>query len=148
MATLDTAQAIRNAIDAELAACRFYQLLSESTSDPTAREFLQDMAAAETEHAQAIRVQSEALFRGPLPAQADSLVEVIETVPDWKYVDDVTFDESLRIARTAEVQASLYYDAIADSLTGASQTFFRDLARTEEDHARLIDERQRARSQR
>jgi rubrerythrin len=141
MTTVDTAQAIRNAIEAELAACRFYRLLSESTTDLEARAFLQEMASAETEHADAIRREGEALFRGPLPDKADSVVEVIETVPDWKYVDNVSLDEALAVAKAAEVQAALYYDAIADNLAGAPQAFFRELARTEEEHARRIDAR-------
>jgi rubrerythrin len=144
MAKLDAAQAIRNAIEAEHAARRFYQLLSESTADPEARAFLEEMAVAELEHARAIEREGESLFEGPIPQRADSVVDVIETVPNWKYVDDISFDEALSIAKAAEIQAYLYYDAIADSFTGASQSFFRTLAQAEQEHARRIDARRAA----
>jgi rubrerythrin len=141
MAPLTFPQAMRNAIEAEYAASRFYQLLAESTHDSEARSFLEGMVAAEISHAHAIEQQAATLSIEGLPDRADSMVEVIETVPNWKFVDGISFDASLDIARTAEIQASLYYDAIADSLTGPCATFFHELARVEEQHAQLIEQR-------
>lgn len=141
MSTTQAAQAIRNAIEAELAASRFYRLLAASTVDDEARAFLEEMSQAELEHAEAIDKHRLKLVQDPLPSTVDSKVEVIETVPNWKYVDDISFDEALEVAKTAEIQACMYYDAIADNLAGELQEFFRELSRTEQQHARLIDER-------
>ena len=107
----------------------------------TRRAFLEEMSQAELEHAEAIDKHRLKLVQDPLPSTVDSKVEVIETVPNWKYVDDISFDEALEVAKTAEIQACMYYDAIADNLAGELQEFFRELSRTEQQHARLIDER-------
>ena len=141
MAQLTFTQALRNAIEAEYAASRFYRLLAESTRDHEARAFLDGMAAVEVEHAHAIEVQAMSLVEGRLPNHADSIIDVIETVPTWKFVDDISFDAALEIARAAELQAELYYDAMADSLTGTARAFFRDLARLEAQHAKVIEQR-------
>lgn len=141
MSSLTKGQAIRNAIEAELAASRFYRLLAESTHDATAREFLTQMTAAEVAHAEAILQRSQGLTQGEgVAANADTNVDVIETVPNWKFVDDISFDDALSIAKSAELQAALYYDALADGLSDELQSFFRELAREEERHARLLEE--------
>lgn len=133
-------QVIRNAIEAEMAASRFYDLLAQSTHDSCARAFLQDMSKAELKHAQSIQRRGQNLVQGELPPKAEGNVEVVETLPEWQYVDDISLKEALAVAKSAEVQAALYYDAIADSLGPDLAEFFRELAREEEHHAQMLDE--------
>jgi len=140
MTTMTPGQVIRNAIEAEMAASRFYGLLSESTHDPRARAFLDQMSAAEIAHAQSIERRGQSLVEGKLPSNAQGDVEVIETLPEWKYVDEISWQDALNVAKAAEIQAALYYDAIADSLSPELGEFFRELAREEERHAQMIDE--------
>ena len=42
--TMTPNQALRDAVEAELASARFYALLAESTSAPESRTFLEEMA--------------------------------------------------------------------------------------------------------
>lgn len=136
-------QAIRNAIEAEHAAARFYTLLAESTDDDGSRAFLEDMAENERAHARQIREVGEKLVAGPLAAQADSDMALVETLPDWRFVDDIGMGQALEVALAAEEQAALFYDALAEYLDEPVKGFFLELAKTEEAHAAALREKQR-----
>jgi len=136
-------QAIRNAIEAEHAAARFYTLLAESTEDATSRAFLEDMADNERLHARQIREAGEKLVIGPLAERADSDMSIVETLPDWRFVDDIGMHDALQVALAAEEQAALFYDALADYFDEPLKAFFLELAKTEEAHAVALREKQR-----
>jgi len=142
--SIDAKQAIRNAIEAELAAERFYRLLAESTDDEDSQAFLEEMAQQEKEHAKAIESMGAKVVEGDLPAHPTGEVEVIETLPAWRFVDDIPLADALEVALTAERQAALYYDAIAGAFTGEVRKFFEDLAQCEEEHAARIVKRKAA----
>ncbi len=136
-------QAIRNAIEAEYAAARFYSLLAESTADRRSRAFLEDMAGYERLHARHIRELGAVLVDGPLAEHADSDIGLVETLADWRFVDDIGIPEALAVALAAEEQAALFYDALAEYFDEPVKTFFLDLAATEEAHAAALRERRR-----
>ena len=133
-------QAIRNAIEIERAAGRFYLRLLDKAGDPATRGFLQDMAAQEEDHAQRLEGLAAKLAAGELPASPDDQVHGVETAPGWACSDDVLLDlrNALTIAIEAENSAALYYDAMADAAAGAVAQFFRDLVETENGHARQL----------
>lgn len=135
MTNITARQAIRNAVEAELSAARFYRLLAESTEDPSARAFLSDLSEQEVRHADAIQKAGTDVVDGPLPAHAEGDVSVVETVPSWRYADNLSLADALDIAFAAENQAALYYDAFADYLEEPARGFFRGLAKAEEQHA-------------
>jgi len=141
MSTMSAAQAITNAVEAELASARFYSLLADSTSDPGGKAFLEEMADLERTHAMDIKAMGEKLAEGPLAEKASMDVSMVETLPDWKYADDVTLPEAFEIAIAAEQQASLYYDALADFLDEPVRGFFLDLAEQEEAHRVALEEK-------
>jgi rubrerythrin len=141
MPTITPNQAIRNAVAAELASARFYALLADSTEDPTTRAFLEEMADLERKHARDIETMGAKLVDGPLAERADSDVSMVETLPDWKYVDDITLPQALEVALQAEQQAALYYDALADFLEGPVMEFFQQLSKQEEEHAVALQEK-------
>ena len=141
MSGISTSQAIRNAIEAELAAARFYRLLADSTEDEQSRAFLSSLADQELLHAKAIEQRGLEIADSPLPARADSDVSMVETLPEWRFADNLTLLEALEIALAAETQAAMYYDAFADYLEGPAKTFFNELARTEEEHAKQVARR-------
>lgn len=142
MRGIDAKQAIRNAVEAELAAERFYRLLAESTDDAHSRAFLQEMADQERDHAESIERMGAQIVDGPLPEHAVGQVEVIETLPSWKFVDGISRAEAYEVALSAERQAAMYYDAIADHFEGEVRKFFQDLAQAEHEHAQRLTERQ------
>ena len=137
-------QAIRNAIEAELAAARFYRLLEDGTKDEETKEFLAEMATQEVRHAEAIEVNGREIADGPLPPRADGDVDMIETVPEWRFVDDLTLEQALDVALAAERQASMYYDAFSDHFEGSMKKFFADLSMVEAEHAARIEKRKNA----
>jgi rubrerythrin len=144
MTAISTSQAIRNAIEAELAAARFYRLLADSTEDRESQAFLSGLADQEVLHAKAIEQKGLEIADEPLPARADSDVETIETLPEWRFAENLTMLEALEVALAAETQAALYYDAFSDYLDGPAKAFFAELARTEEEHAKRVAERRDA----
>lgn len=135
------AQAIRNAIDAELAAARFYSLLADSTQDAAAKGFLEEMAELEREHAREIEKVGTELFDTAPADRADMDVSMVETLPDWKFVDGMTLGDAYQVALAAEQKAALYYDGLADYCEEPARDFFVSLSAQEEQHARLLTER-------
>ena len=144
MGSTSPKQAIRNAVEAELQSARFYTLLAESTDDPGSRRFLEEMADQERRHAADIERMGTELAGGSLAEQADAEVAMIETLPEWRWVDGVTLAQAVQIAIAAEDQAALYYDALADHLDEPARGFFRDLSSQEERHGVSLRERQKA----
>jgi rubrerythrin len=134
-------QAIRNAIEAELAAARFYRHLAESTEDAESRAFLAGLAEQEVLHAKAIETRGLEVAGGSLPARAEGEVEMIETLPEWRFAENLSLAQALDVAYEAETQASMYYDALADFLEGPAGDFFRDLAHVEAEHAAAVAQR-------
>jgi len=143
MPTITANQAIRNAVAAELASARFYTLLADSTEDRETRAFLEEMADLERKHARDIEEMGTKIVEGPLAEQADTDVSMVETLPDWRYVDDITLPQALDVALAAEQQAALYYDALADFLEGPAMEFFQQLAKQEEEHAAALEKRRK-----
>jgi len=139
--TITAKQAIRNAVEAEKAAAQFYRFLAENTDEPESRKFLVEMAVAEEGHADAIESEGIMLVQGPLAAKADSDVDMVEALPEWKFTENLSLADAMIVAHKAELQVAMYYDAFADFLDGKAKTFFQMLAKTEEDHARSLEKR-------
>lgn len=136
----DLSQALRNAIEVERAAARFYGKLAARTKQPEARAFLERLVGEETSHAVALEAKSRELVDGALPEHPDWHFENIETVPDWTLADDVSFEQALQVALEAEQSAELFYDALAGTTTGAVSEFFQNVARNEALHVQAIAE--------
>lgn len=136
---ISLSQAIRNAVEAERGSYRFYIFVAENTTDKEARGFLKEMAEQEKMHADAVENLGKKLAGGQLPVRAEDNVEVVETAPGWKFVEDISLAEALHIAREAEQSAILYYETLADFFPEPLKDFFAQIARTEEDHLRTID---------
>jgi rubrerythrin len=130
MPTMTFAQAIRNAVKAERAAEQFYKQLAERTDDPKAREFLEEMARQEDEHARSIEKLGAGEASGDMGG-ADWNVETIETAPEWAFQANLDLEQALSIAMENEQHAELYYGALADSAQGRVADFLREIARAE-----------------
>ncbi len=136
MTTLQLGQALRNAIEAEKAAKRFYELLAESTEDADAKSFLEKMAREENRHAKQLEEYVSKAVELTIPDLPDENVEAVETMREWAYVDDISYENALAIALEAELHAALYYSTIADCMEpGTGRALFETIARTEEKHA-------------
>jgi rubrerythrin len=134
MATTTLAQAVRNSVKAKRAAESFYRTLAAATKDIQARDFMNQTAMQESDHARVIERFGEGLATGSLSIGADWNVEAIETSPEWTYHQNITYEQALEIALENEQHAELFYDALADSVEGSVSVFFRNIAYAERDH--------------
>ncbi len=135
--TLD--QALRNAVEAERGASRFYTFIAQNTSDPDAQKFLREMAAEEKKHAEAIEELGRKLIDGELPLRADAFVAMQETAPGWRFAEDISLIEALQIAAEAEQGAMMYYDMLADCFPEPHKQVFLGLVKAEEGHLGIVD---------
>lgn len=138
MSSMSLEQAVRNSLEAERAAERFYRLLAKSTEDQAARSFLHKMAALEEAHAQTIEQMALELRTGKLPSRPDDNVELIETAPAWADLDNISLDEAMEIALENERHAALYYGALADATQGKLHALFQQITGDENRHAEAI----------
>jgi len=136
--TMTLGQAVRNAIQAERSSADFYRKAASRTSDSAARKFFEDMIGVEHLHAGEIERLSRSLHQGPLAERANVPVDIVETAPVWDYDEELDIDGALHVALEAEKHAALYYGVVAGYFEGRDEEFFRELARTEEEHARMI----------
>lgn len=134
-------QALRNAIESEDAAERFYALLADSTEDRRTKDFLLAMAKEEAAHKRQIETLAAQVASRSLPDLPDGKVELVETRSEWSDLDKLDFGSALAMAIEAEDFAALFYDALAASFESEKEkAVFSSIARTEERHAQRLRE--------
>ena len=138
MVAISLDQAVKNAIESERSAARFYQLLSENTNDAEAKALLLDLSRQETEHAERISAAGDMLKIKTLPRVSDDFVALVETSPDWAFVDGISLRDALVMALENEEHAALFYSAAADFFEGKTSLFFERLAHMETLHAQIL----------
>jgi len=74
------------------------------------------------------------VLEGPWAERANMDVTMVETLPEWRYVEGISLREAFEVARAAERQAALYYDALSDLFDGRAKELFLALAKAEEEH--------------
>jgi rubrerythrin len=134
----DLKKALRNAIEVERGAARFYQSLASSAGDAEARAFLERMVSDEMAHAEALEQKSRELADGKLPDLPDFNMDRVEAIPEWRGVEGITYEQALNVALEAEQHAELFYDALADTAEGAVQEFFREMTKNEARHVEAV----------
>lgn len=132
-------QALRNAIETERAAARFYSGLLPKAADEQTREFFQKMVKDEEAHAEAIERMGQRLGSKELPERPDHNIALVESCPGWGEVESIDLTQALTVAIEAENHAALFYDALADSVSGELALFFKDLTEMEIAHAKRLD---------
>lgn len=139
MSIISLDQALRNAIESEDAANRFYTLLAESTEDAQARRFLEEMAREEATHKARIEALAKEAVDRPLTGIPDDRVELVETREEWAGAEGLDLERALAMAIEAEDFAALFYDAVASTCDDPElRKTFEALARTEERHAERL----------
>jgi len=136
--SMTLAQAVKNCIEIEHAAERYYRRLLDNAEDDDVKAFFTEMADQEAEHAALIAKLGKELEAGELPQRADAKIKSVERAPGWDDVEGITLAEAVEIALESENSAALYYDAMTDFTTGKIKEFFAQLARTEEQHAEKL----------
>lgn len=139
MTVISLEQAIRNAIEVEESAARFYEELASQAANEHTRDFFQRLREEELGHARAIEELGRSLASSKLPDEAGEAWDIVETSPVWRHVEGITYDQALEVALESERGAALYYGALATSASSDSvRAFFEDLAATEQLHVRQI----------
>jgi len=139
MAKTKLAQAIRNAVEAELSAERFYRELADNTRDSESRDFLLKMAEQESGHAKALERFGEQIRAGDLPFAADFNVEFVEAAPEWAFAQDMSYQQALNVALENEQRAELYYDTLAETTRESVADFFKKVAEVEQQHVEILE---------
>ncbi len=135
MSFMNLEEALRSAIEAELAAARFYAQLAQNTSDPRARDFLHSLVSEELDHAERVELLALTCANRALSFRPDRQIDRIETVPEWLAVDNITYEQAVDVALEAEVHASLFYRALADHAPDDMAKLLASFADTEDEHA-------------
>lgn len=141
-------RAIRESVEAEAAAARFYARLAARTDDPRAKRFLLDMVRVEQQHGGDILVSGHSWIEWAQVDSLDQQYETIETAPGWEDVEGITLAEGLDIALECEMRASGHYRHVASLFEGSQAAFFLELAEEEDRHARMVEQAIRRRSSR
>ncbi len=134
-------QAVRNGIDIERAAERFYRLLAESTEETEARRFLMKMADQEADHAKRIEALGDRLGAEELPRYSAPATDGVETSPEWAFVEGISYPDALQLALQNEEHAAMFYEALADGAEGTVRELFIQLTRAEEHHIEALRSR-------
>lgn len=143
MPRMTLGQAVRNAIEAEWEAARYYTRLSAHASEDDAQRFLQDMAEQEVEHASDLERFAASLAKGRVPEAASRDVGEMVALPALVPGEPLVYEAALALALDAESRAHAAYGALADATDGPTTAFFTKLALAELQHAeqlqRLLD---------
>lgn len=139
MPVISLEQAIRNAIEVELSAARFYEELASQSANDKTRALFDRLRKEELGHARSIEAFGRMLTNGELPAEANDSWEIVETSPVWRHVEGISYDQALEIALEAERGAAMYYSAVAATTASPPvRSFFEQLAENEQTHVRKI----------
>lgn len=138
MSSVSFKQAICNAIEAEKEAAKLYLELSEKAEDPNAIAFLKDLAKTETGHMQELE-KIRGNFADDDLCGSFSHMPNVEAPLGWENAENINFVDAINLAIQGENNASMIYDAMADSTEGDLSEFFRSLSRTENLHAEKLD---------
>jgi rubrerythrin len=139
MTRITLEQAIRNAIEVELSAARFYEELAGNAADVSTRVFFEELQQEELGHARAIEALGRDLTDGRLPDVASEHWEIVETSPAWRHVDGTTYGQALEVALESERGAALFYAALANAAASkVVRSFFDGLSQAETVHVRQI----------
>ena len=139
MPVISLEQAIRNAIEVERSAARFYQELSSQSANDETRKLFDRLMQEELGHAQSIEAFGRMLTDGKLPDDATDSWDIVETSPVWRHVEGISYDQALEIALEAERGAAMYYSAVASTTASPPvRSFFEQLAEYGQVHVRKI----------
>ncbi len=138
--TFTIGQVVRNLIEIERAAARFYGALAKRCLNPRAKSFLQGMVEVEELHAAQIEALGRDVETGEIPEHANLEVKDVEMPPSWPAPIDLRLETSLALALEAERRAGRYYRALSRCFSGQAADFLEHMAETEDDHARSIED--------
>jgi len=137
-------QAVRNAIEAEWEAARYYTRLATHAAGVDAERFLTDMAAQEFEHARDLEHFAASLTCGKVPVEPTRDVGELVALPALVPGEPLVYEAALAVALDAETRAHAAYAGLAQHVAGEAGAFFQRLAQAELQHAGQLQDLQDA----
>jgi rubrerythrin len=139
MYTPNLEQTFRNMIEAAVVGAGFYGLLAESTRDVQAKAFLEGLVARERANGEALEIMALDMTNRALPPHADHNLDMSKTAPEWRFVDDISYDQAVEVAVDAASHSALIYSALADGTPEPARGVLSTFADQQEAHvAQLI----------
>lgn len=132
-------QAVKDAIETERAAARFYSIMQGFTDNEVIRGFLVKMQEQEEIHAAEIEKLASVMGAGAGPGKAD--VGLFETLraPAWAITENMTLGEAVEVALAAERRAADYYSVLSGVVGGGIGEFFATMAQVEAKHVAALE---------
>lgn len=137
---LSIEEAVRNSVEAEESAARFYSALSYHSTQKPAKEFFAQMAEEEWDHARSILAFGKKLGAGQLPANVDVGFVSAETMPGWEDQTGLTYGQAIEMALSNERHSELVYASLAETAVGEVKVLFNRLVGDERRHALMLEE--------
>lgn len=132
-------RALRDTLELQSAAARFFGALAQRASVPTTRKLLLDFARVEQLLALEVEAMTSQLTDAALPDRANTRVAGIKTAPEWSAVQEPTFEQSIAIALDCTRRAFHHHTDTAHRLDGRPSSFFLNLAQSEQERASMLD---------
>ena len=131
-------RAIRDVLELQGAAERFFDALARRVSDPATRALLEAFTRDEHQLVLDVRDAADSLAEGPLPEPTGRAADV-KTAPAWGLVSEPAFDHVLAIAVDCLRRAASHHEQAATKVAGPVSVFLREMAESQGARASKLD---------
>ena len=128
-------QALRAAVQAEHACAWFFEEMAAKSHNGRVRKFFGDMARFERARITEIERTGAKIPDAPALGHPSPFVK---NLPSFRYSQDVTLAEALKIALEAQHRGARHYANLSGQFSGDCAHFFYKLSRAEEAHGNMI----------
>jgi len=132
------------AINDEINAQKFYQILGDKTNNPKMKQFFDSLANEERGHERILKgVKEMELYDGNLEVDEESIrqIEGAHVIDDSESIEDMTIERAMEIAMKRENKASQVYGQMAESTSQEEiMKLFTSISADERRHFNTIEE--------
>lgn len=139
MNKLTKARVLRDALEMQSAAARFFGQLAHKATDPKARKLLVDLARVEQLLTIEVDAMSGQLGQIPLSERIDPRVLRIKTAPEWEGFEAITVEQAMAVAFDCNRRAYRHHAEAASRFDGPVADFFLTLAQADLDRASMLE---------
>ncbi len=140
MSQIELARAIHDLVESECSSAAFYTTLAGTATDPEVVRFFEEMAKAETRHAEALETLVHKLPQDLANLAPSGALGRAEIAMGWGSADGLSLREAMELAMEAEQNAQLVFDALAETNGGMAGELFARLARAEAAHVEQLQQ--------
>ncbi len=130
---------LRNSLQLESEAARFFSALAHRATDRVARSLLLDFARIEQLLALELDSSISQLVSVDLPARAQPAVARIKTAPEWAAVPGITVEQAIAVALDCTRRSFHHHAELAAKHEGRVGTFFLTIAQADHDRSTMLE---------